>query len=57
MKYGILYLLLLLFLLVSCGKQRLASEPMRPDSARVAWIFIRKSGLYPHWIVWKDMQI
>ena len=42
MKYGILYLLLLLFLLVSCGKQRLASEPMRPDSARVAWLFYKK---------------
>lgn len=42
MKYGTLYLLLLLFLLVSCGKQRLASEPMRPDSARVAWIFYKK---------------
>lgn len=44
MKHGILYISLLLFLLVSCEKQRVASVPVQPDSIRVAWIFYQKLG-------------
>lgn len=42
MKYGMLSLWLLLFLLASCGKQRVEPLPLQPDSARVAWIFYKK---------------
>lgn len=42
MKYGVFYILLLLPLLTSCGRQHAASESLQPDSARVAWIFYKK---------------
>lgn len=42
MKYGILYIVCLLVLLVSCGKQRVVSEPVQPDSTEIAWKYYQK---------------
>ena len=44
MKHGILYISFLLFLLVSCEKQRVASVSVQPDSIRVAQMFYQKLG-------------